>query len=160
MKETKQEKAQRQKEWKIKKRVKTECLSFSLMSRLLGGPAVPEGSNRHRHAGRHLEGDVEVLLRHHLQAGGQHKWRRLDDVSSRQKPQGKPGREVFHLRSRNPQVSRVRAGGAARLYNDNQMARESRARTLYCWELKQKERLGALLKAEVWLLNRYLCMNE
>lgn len=93
---------------------------------LSGGPALPEGSNGDRHTGRHLEGDAEVVLHHHLQAGGQHKWRRLDDVSPRQEPQGKQSKEPFYL------CSRVRAGGTAHNYYENGTARKSKVWTLYC----------------------------
>lgn len=76
-------------------------LLHSLMLSPSGGPALPEGSNRDCYTGRHLEGDAKVVLRHHLQAGGQHKRRRLDDLSPWQEPQGKQSKEPFYLGSRN-----------------------------------------------------------
>lgn len=79
---------------------------------LSGGPALPESSNGDRHAGRCLEGDAEVVLRDHLQAGGQHKRRRLDDISPWQEPQGKQSKEPFSSWLQKP-VDRVRAGGSA-----------------------------------------------
>lgn len=54
-----------------------------------GGPPYSEGAYRHCHTGRHFEGNAEELLCYLLQARGQHERRRLDDLQTRQKPQGR-----------------------------------------------------------------------
>lgn len=54
-----------------------------------GGPPLPDCAHSHRHTGCHLQGNPERVLCPYLQAGGQHQRGGLDDVSPRQKPQGK-----------------------------------------------------------------------
>lgn len=54
-----------------------------------GGSSFPQGFDRYCHTGRHIQGNAEVLLRHNLQAGGQHQRRGLDGVPPWQEPQGR-----------------------------------------------------------------------
>lgn len=131
------------------------CWRYSPAFFLLGGPALPKGSNRDFHTGCYLEGNTEVILRHHLQAGGQHKWRRLDDVSPWQEPQGKQSKELFHLGSRNLQV----VSEPEELLIITMKTR--RWEKLKCGRFtagnqKRKECLGVLLKPEVGLSNIHL----